>query len=251
VAYSGEHIWIIGASSGIGKALAEYLAAQGARLTLSARNAEALHALAETLPGDHQVLPLDVSDILQVEAAVQHLGNSNKPLHRTLFLAAVFRPRHINALDMQFTKELIEVNLLGAIYVAHALLPLYRAQKSGQLVMCGSIAGFTGLPGGQPYSATKAALINFTESLYAEVEDYIDVKLINPGFVRTRMTDKNDFPMPMRLEPDVAAKHIARGLLQSGFEIHFPKAFTCSVKFLRFLPYPMALFITRRLREHA
>lgn len=251
MSFDGEHIWIIGASSGIGEALARTLSDGGATLILSARREEELQKLNETLGGKHLVLPLDVSDNQQVTQAVEHIRQQVPKLDRTLFLAAIYRPADIDKMDMQFAQKLVEVNLLGAIYTSYALLPLLQQQGEGQLVLCGSVAGYTGLPGGQPYSATKAAVANFTESLYAEVPEGIDIKLISPGFVRTRITDKNDFPMPMRIEPDEAAKAIAKGLKRRAFEIHFPKAFTYMVKFLRWLPYCITLFITRRMRGKA
>jgi short-subunit dehydrogenase len=246
--FTGEHIWIIGASSGIGEALAKELDAQGATLILSARTEESLNQLNDSLGGKHKVMPLDVGDNDAVEQAAATIRKDIARLDRVIFLAAIYKPANINARDVEFSRNLVTVNLLGALYVTYAVLPIFDAQKTGQMVLCGSVAGYTGLPGGQPYSATKAAIANFTESLYAEVEDYIDVKLISPGFVRTRITDKNDFPMPMRIEPEQAAKAIAKGLRGRAFEIHFPKAFTLAVKFLRLLPYSIALWATRKMR---
>lgn len=247
MAFTGEHIWIIGASSGIGEALARELAGQGATLILSARREEELQALNVELGGRHLVVPLDVSDSAAVTQAVASIARQVPTLNRVILLAAIYRPEMIEKLDPDFATQLVQVNLLGAIYTTYALLPLFEKQQSGQIVLCGSVAGYTGLPAGQPYSTTKAAIINFTESLYAEAPDYLDVKLINPGFVRTRITDKNSFPMPMRIEPEQAAKHIAKGLKSSGFEIHFPKAFTLLVKLLRLFPYPLALYLTRKM----
>ncbi len=248
--FSGEHIWIIGASSGIGEALARELARGGAKLTLSARREDELNQLAAGLGGGHVAYPLDVSDADAVAHAAQTIAATHGRIDRVIFLAAIYRPQDIDQMDMSFAKQLVEVNLLGAIYVTYAMLPLLKA-GGGQIVLCGSVAGYTGLPGGQPYSASKAAIINFAESLYAEVGDVVDVKLISPGFVRTRITDKNNFHMPMRIEPEQAAKAIARGLKARAFEIHFPKRFTYLVKLLRWLPYPMTLFVTRRMRGKA
>ena len=116
-----------------------------------------------------------------------------------------------------------------------ASLPILRSQGYGQLVLCGSVAGYRGLPNGQPYSATKAALINLAESLRAE-ERVLDIKVINPGFVRTALTDKNTFKMPMRIEPEEAARIIAEKLQTNCFEIHFPKRFTFFAKLIALLP---------------
>lgn len=247
MSHIGEHIWIVGASSGIGKALAQELAAQGATLILSARREDELDALNQELGGEHHVQALDISDVDQVQAVAKTIATTCPKLDRVIVMAALYRPDSIANMELSFAASAVEVNLLGSIYVTHAVLPLFARQKEGQIVLCGSVAGYMGLPNGQPYSATKAAVISFAESLYAEVDKSIDVKVINPGFVRTPMTDRNDFPMPMRIEPEEAAKAIAQGLTQKGFEIHFPKRFTLWLKLLHLLPYSVSLFITRKM----
>jgi short-subunit dehydrogenase len=125
--------------------------------------------------------------------------------------------------------------LNGAFNAVHAVLPILKSQAHGQFVLCGSVAGYCGLPNGQPYSATKAGVINLAESLRAE-EGHLDIKVINPGFVRTPLTDKNNFKMPMMIEPEEAAKIIVKGLQSKKFEIHFPKRFTFLMKILSVLP---------------
>lgn len=251
MSFDGEHIWVIGASSGIGEYLARELAAQGATLILSARREQELNALRDELGAQHLVYALDAASNEQITAAAQDIRQKVGTLDRVIFMAAVYRPNDINKMDVEFAKLQVDVNVMGPIYTTFAVLPIFDAQKSGQLVLCGSVAGYTGLPGGQPYCATKAAVNSFAESLYAEVPDYVDIKLICPGFVRTRMTDKNNFHMPMRIEPEQAAKAIAKGLKQRGFEIHFPKAFTFMMKFLRILPYFIALKLTRSMNGKA
>lgn len=249
--FNGESIWIIGASSGIGEALAKVLSDGGATLILSARREAELERLNASLGGGHLVMPLDVSDSEAIKNVALQIRDSVPKLDRVIFLAALYKPADIKNHDITFTQQLVQVNLTGAILTTYAVLPIFDAQQRGQIVLCGSVAGYTGLPGGQPYSATKAGVMNFAESLHAEAPDYVDVKLISPGFVRTRITDKNDFPMPMRIEPEQAAQAIAKGLKSRAFEIHFPKTFTFAVKFLRFLPYPLALAITRRMQGKA
>lgn len=253
--FDSETIWIIGASSGIGEALARELSVQGASLILSARSEEPLRHLAADLAPNcinaPIVLPLDVADSQAIQDAAAWIASNGAHLSRVIFMAALYKPIDIAQRDYAFTQELVQVNLLGAIFTTYAVLPIFEAQKNGQIVLCGSVAGYTGLPGGQPYSATKAAIINFAESLYAEMKGSIDVKLISPGFVRTRITDKNNFAMPMRMEPKQAAKAIVRGLNARAFEIHFPKGFTYGVKLLRALPYSLALALTLRMRGKA
>jgi short-subunit dehydrogenase len=234
-AYDGKYIWIIGASSGIGRALAVKLAREGAILALSARREEHLNALNDELGGKHMVCPLDVSDVAAFANCAKTIENSLPRLDSIIFMAAVYEPSRLEVMDIEAAHTMAAVNFGGALNTIHAALPVLKAQGRGQLALCGSVAGYRGLPGGQPYSATKAAIINLAESLRAE-EKYLDIKVINPGFVRTPMTDKNDFKMPMIIEPEQAAESIAKGLQKSGFEIHFPGRLTYLLKTLRLLP---------------
>ncbi len=232
--YAGKTVWIIGASSGIGHALARELHVRGATLALSARNENALNELNANLGGNHKVLAFDAAD----QAAFAHTFTQLGKIDSTLYLAAAYTPGKIADITQEDAAEAIASNLAGAFTLLRYLLPRYRAQGYGQIALCGSVAGYRGLPGGQPYSATKAAIINLAESLRAEVyNDNIDVKLINPGFVKTSLTDKNDFKMPMMIEPEDAARAIAGGLLGKAFEIHFPKKFTILMKIIDILPY--------------
>ena len=242
--YSQEVIWIIGASSGIGAALARELAARGAILALSARRKEALETLTQSLGAGHQLFPLDVTHKEEVAATARAIHSSYGRIDRVIFMAAAYTPMKLSALDMAATKQMIEVNLLGAFHVVEGVLPILTQQGRGQLALCGSVAGYTGLPGGQPYSATKAGIINLAESLRAELPRSIDVKLISPGFVKSELTDKNEFNMPMIITAERAASAIADGLPGRGFEIHFPKLFTRVLKLLRALPYAISLRIT-------
>ena len=246
--YKDEIVWIIGASSGIGSMLARELSARGATLALSARRADALEDLKSNLGDRHRVFVLDAADQAAVHNTAQEIHATFGRIDRVVFLSAVYQPMKMGALDLAVTRQIIDVNLMGAFYVVHAVTPLLSSQKSmAQIALCGSVAGYAGLPNGQPYSATKAAIINLAESLRSEFSGVIDVKLISPGFVRTEMTSKNDFTMPMMIEPELAAKEIADGLLSSRFEIHFPKIFTGFLKILRLAPYPLYFWITRRL----
>ena len=246
--YKDQVIWIIGASSGIGCALAVELASQGARLALSARRKDELDRLATTLGQAHKSFALDVTDAKLCVDTASTIRVIFGRIDRIIFLAAAYMPMKLDALDLAATKQIIDVNLLGAFHIINATLPLLREQGYGQIALCGSVAGYTGLPGGQPYGATKAGIINLAESLRAELPRGIDVKPISPGFVRTALTDKNDFEMPMIISSKQAAKNIACGLLTSHFEIHFPKRFTFLLKLLRVLPYLIALKITQRFK---
>jgi short-subunit dehydrogenase len=237
----------VGASDGIGRALAAELSARGATLLLSARRVEELEKLNYELGGRHHLYPLDVSDAQKTIATAQSIRQFHPRLDRVIFMAAIYNPMPLGDEDINLTRQIIEVNLTGGFNLVHAVLPQFKAQRSGQIVLCGSVAGYTGLPSGQPYSATKAGILNLAESLYAELYGVVDVKVISPGFVRTRMTDKNSFPMPMRLEPPEAARAIAKRLKGRSFEIHFPRRFTYFVKLLELMPYCLKLPVTRRL----
>ncbi len=249
MAESQEVIWIIGASSGIGAALARELTRNdGVKLVLSARRREALDALNQELGGRHVVCALDVGKQSDIENAVATVLEATGRIDRVVYLAAIYQPGAITDMTPEDAEALVRVNLLGAMYVVHAMLPVFASQQSGQFILCGSVAGYSGLPNGQPYSATKAAIINFAESLHAEAPDYLDVKVINPGFVRTPMTDKNDFTMPMRIEPEEAAASIVKGMKKRAFEIHFPRRFTYLMKCIAALPYVLKLPLLKQLR---
>jgi short-subunit dehydrogenase len=233
--YEGKNIWIIGASSGIGYALAVELSAQGARLSLSARSKDKLDTLNAILGGQHYVIPCDVSDSVSVQKSFQEVDQNLSNIDHIIFMAAVFAPGNLISSSLEDIHQSLAVNVGGAMNVVHTSVP--HLKEGSQITLCGSVAGYRGLPNGQPYCATKAAIINLAESLKIDLASKrIDVKVINPGFVRTPLTDKNDFKMPMIIEPEAAAKIIAQELQSKKFEIHFPKRFTFIMKLLRIIP---------------
>lgn len=239
-----RRIWIIGASAGIGHALAHVLHERGATLILSARNADALHHLNSELSGKHIVVPADVTDSASLSRVVDHAGD----IDSMIYMAGAYEPLALRDASPELVREIIDTNLLGAFHAIHAVLPGMRKRGKGQIALCASVAGYRGLPKGQPYSATKAALINLAESLRTEeAQAGIDVRVICPGFVRTRMTDKNPFPMPMMMDAQDAATAIADGLQGRAFEIHFPKKFTLFMKFLRLLPNALYFPLVKKL----
>ncbi|SIN77633.1 SDR family NAD(P)-dependent oxidoreductase [Vannielia litorea] len=239
-----ERIWIIGASDGIGASLARHYAGQGARLILSARSENKLMALASELGEGHEVVTLDVADRASVEAATARIGASG-PLDRIIHLAALYDPGRVADLDPDRAAQIVTVNLTGSFYVAQLAPPLLR--EGGQLALCGSVAGYIGLPRGQIYSASKAGVMNLAQTLRAELAPRVDVRLISPGFVDTRLTRQNDFTMPAITTPEKAARAIASGLDRRGFEVHFPRRFTYPMKLLASLPNWAALRLTGRL----
>jgi short-subunit dehydrogenase len=171
-------------------------------------------------------------------------------LDSVILMAAAYTPMKLDGLELEKVQQMIDVNLVGAFNLVYSVLPVLTSQKNGQIVLCGSVSGYRGLPNGQPYSATKAAIINLAESLRAEKAcEGIDVKVINPGFVRTSLTDKNDFTMPMIIEPETAARTIANQLQSKRFEIHFPKKFSWLMKVLRVLPDCVYFYLAQKIER--
>lgn len=251
--FQNENIWIIGASSGIGHALALQLSALGAHLTLSARNYTKLQELQNTLQQrdhiEHDIAVCDVTNHAEIKNICGNFNTNNIQLHRVIFMSALYQPTSITNMDIETACQIVDTNIKSIFYLINEVLPIFEQQKSGQIALCGSVAGYIGLPNGQPYSATKAAIINFAETLHAETPDYIDVKLINPGFVETPMTAKNSFNMPMIITAEQAAKLTIKGFNKNIFEIHYPKRFTYFLKLLQILPYRLKLLITSSINH--
>jgi short-subunit dehydrogenase len=245
--FKNENIWIIGASSGMGRELAIGLSKHGANLILSARNQEALVELNNTLGGNNQIFSLDVADSEAMKVTISKAFAQNETIDRIIFMAALYDPKSIKEIKKDFAQQLMQVNLIAPINLAIDVMPYLEKQAKSQIVFCCSVAGYTGLPIGQPYSSSKAGLINFVESLYAEAPKNVDIKIINPGFVKTPMTDMNSFKMPMIMSPQDAADRIINGLNSNRFEIYFPTLFVLIMKFLRILPYKIKLFLTQQI----
>ncbi|MDN0082833.1 SDR family NAD(P)-dependent oxidoreductase [Crenobacter sp. SG2305] len=239
--WRGCRVWIIGASSGIGRALAQSLLAQGARVALSARHAERLD---EVAAGSAMalVLPLDAADLAAWSDAYatvhQHWGG----LDLILFCAAEYRPQRSWELQAAEVKRMLEVNLASVYYGVETVLPAMLAEGRGGIAVIASVAGYLGLPGATVYGPTKAALINLAELLYCDLHGKgLAVYLINPGFVKTPLTAKNAFAMPALQTPEQAAAAILHGIERGRFEIHFPRRFTLWMKLAQLLPYRLRL----------
>ncbi|MBX9726345.1 MAG: SDR family NAD(P)-dependent oxidoreductase [Rickettsiales bacterium] len=231
----GQHIWLVGASAGIGAALATQLSAAGATLTLSARSETALNALAQSISGA-RVLPLDVTDAKSITAAWQVLEASGLP-DMVIYNAGAYEPLAATQFDLKKIEQMVDVNFHGALRVLSHVIPAFVTRNGGHIALVGSVAGYRGLPGAMGYGASKAALIHLAENLRADfAATNIRVTIINPGFVKTQLTAKNDFHMPCMVSPEFAAKAIMRGFARDDFEIHFPHRFTRVLKFLRLLP---------------
>lgn len=231
--------WIIGASSGIGRCLTERLARDGIAVTASARNQQALENLAaDCPPGSVHPLPLDITDSGAVTRAVAEMDKKGPLPDVVVLTAAAYQPAAADDLDPKLFGDIVSVNYLGTVNVLSALLPKLFARGGGHIAVTASVAGYRGLPLASAYGPTKAALINLCESLRPECAARgVHLQLINPGFVKTPLTDRNPFPMPCMIEPEIAAHRIHQGLKSRRFEITFPKRFTWVMKALRLLPY--------------
>ena len=245
--WQGKRVWLMGASSGIGEALARKLADAGADVALSARRAERMAELAQGMP-NALVLPCDATDAAALDAARERIVASWGGVDLAVYLAGDYVPMRAWEFERQAAERMIAVNLTGAMAFAAALTPLLLKQERGQIAFVSSVAGYRGLPKALVYGPTKAALINFAETLWLDLAPRgIGVRLINPGFVATQLTAQNDFAMPALLTPDDAAAEILRGFATDAFEIHFPKRFTRLLKVLRLLPYRLYFPLIRRL----
>lgn len=235
LSWPGRRVWIVGASSGIGRATASLLHANGALVHASARNEAALAEFAAAHPGA-QVLPMDVCDEDQVRRTARAILQRG-PLDLVLYCAGHYRPLRATAFDLAEAKRHNAVNYLGALNVIDAVLPGLLA-RGGHLSLVASVAGYRGLPNSLAYGPTKAALIQLAETLHLDLRGLdVGVSLVNPGFVDTPLTAQNRFPMPALLTPQQAAAAIVRGWERGQFEIHFPRRFTWPMKLLRLLPF--------------
>ena len=232
-------VWVLGASTGIGRATASLLHAQGAQVLVSARNEEALADFVSTHPGSAAV-PLDVTDrgaVARAHAQVMRLARAGK-LDLLMYCAGHYQPMRADTFDLDEALRHERINLDGVWHVLACALPTLRQQGGGHLSMVASVAGFRGLPKALAYGPTKAAINNLAETLYLDLQPLgVGVSVINPGFVRTPMTAGNDFSMPALLTPEQAAEAIVAGWRSGRFEIHFPWRFTLWMKLLRHLPH--------------
>jgi len=244
--WSGRVAWIVGASSGIGRATASMLHAQGAVVIVSARQAGALEAFVREHPGS-LALPLDVTDADALRAATRQLLATHRRIDLAMYCAGHYRPMRASAFDLDEVTRHLEVNYLGAARLLEALLPALLAQGSGHLSLVASVAGYRGLPQALAYGPSKAALHYLAETLYLDLAPRgIGVSVVNPGFVDTALTAHNDFTMPSLITPDEAARSILRGWARGRFEIHFPWRFTMRLKLLGLLPHRLYVAAVRR-----
>lgn len=246
--WHGRRVWLIGASDGIGRDLARLLAAEGARVAISARRADDLAALAAELGPDARALALDATDQAALDAAAASLLADWGGVDHVIYAAGVYWPMGADDLDIEKAATMIEVNLIGALRVAAVAIPVLARGTRPQLALIASASAYRGLPRAIGYGASKAGVVNLAETLAIELAPRgIDVRVINPGFVRTRLTDMNSFRMPAMIDAATAARAISDGLKSRRFHIHFPKRFTLFLVLARALPSRWWLALAARL----
>tara|TARA_B100001121_G_scaffold34588_1_gene29336 strand:+ start:470 stop:1231 length:762 start_codon:yes stop_codon:yes gene_type:complete len=230
-------IWITGASSGIGKALSLKFANEGWIVAASARRENLLKELKELHENIHP-FPLDVTNSNQCKAVFENITKKFDDIEISVFCTGMHDPKSEKEFNLDKIKEIMEVNYFGTMNSINSVYKYYSEKKNGQISIVSSVAGYRGLPAAGAYCASKSALTSFAESLHFEMKrKNIRISLVSPGFIKTPMTDKNEFPMPMIKSPEFAADQIYNGLIKSNsFEIHFPKLFTYIMKFLKILP---------------
>ena len=230
-------IWITGASSGIGKALAIKFAEKGLIVAASARRENLLEDLNKFNPNIYS-FPLDVTEIENCKLIANKIIEKFGSIDICVFGTGMHDPKSEKRFNLNKIREIMEVNYFGTMNSINSIYEYFSEKKNGQISIISSVAGYRGLPAAGAYCASKAALTSYAESLNFDMKmKNVRVSLISPGFIKTPMTDQNDFPMPMIKSPEFAANEIFKGLTEKkSFEIHFPKAFTYFIKFLQILP---------------
>ena len=238
-----KKIWITGASSGIGKAVAEKFALEGWKVAVSARRKEILDEMSK-----HENIfsyPLDVTNQEQIKNSFEKIINDFNGLDLCLFSSGTYDPKLEQEINVKQNKFVMETNFFGVLYCINTVEKYFKDKKNGHISIVSSVAAYRGLPNSSGYGPSKAALTNLTESLYFDFKKHnVRISLISPGFIKTPLTDKNEFAMPFIKSPEFAAKKMFEGLTRSKtFEIHFPKALTILLKILRILPYKIYLYL--------
>ena len=228
----GKRYWLVGASEGLGRALALTMAKAGAEVIVSARSQDRLDELVTEM-GSGTAVACDVTDQASVDAAVAQIGE----IDGIVYLAGVYWPMSAAEWDAEKATQMVEINMMGAFRTVGAVVPQMTARDSGHIVITGSLSGFRGLPRTVGYGASKAAVMYLAEGMYADLKDTgIDVQVVNPGFIKTRLTDKNDFKMPFIMEPEEAAEDFFNHMKLGGFKRSFPTVFSWLFRVSQFWP---------------
>ena len=217
--FSGKRYWLIGASEGLGEVLARLMSGAGAELILSARDETKLNAIVETLPNKAMALPCDVGSQANVDAAVSQLGD----VDGVVYLAGVYWPMPATEWKSAQATKMVDINLTGAMRALGPVVEKFVERDQGHIVITGSLVGFRGLPKSIGYTAAKAGLMTLAESMYYDLRKTgVSVQMVNPGYIKTRLTDKNKFKMPMIMEPEAAADIMFQHMKTDRFSKNFP-----------------------------
>ena len=243
-------IWITGGSSGIGKSLAYKFANEGWQVAISARRENLLKEISESNE-KIKSFPLDVTDKVKCKEVFEQIKNYYGDLDVCFFSTRTWSPKEEKDIDVEQIENVFKVNFFGTINSIKAVEEHFKNKKNGIITIVSSIAGYRGLPNTTGYGPSKSALISLAESLYFDFERYnVRVCLVCPGFIKTPMTDKNDFKMPFLKTSEFAADKIYDGLINKNqFEIHFPKELTLTLKFFKLLPSKIYFYLVKKLTK--
>jgi len=231
--WTGKRYWLVGAGDGLGAALARRMSAAGAHVIVSARSEDKIRAVAESLPTAGSHCAVDVSDDASVRRAVEAIG----PLDGVVFLAGVYWPFSAQDWNAEEANAMADINFTGLMRVMGRVVPQFVTRDAGHVVITGSLSGFRGLPGSIGYTASKAGTMSLAECMYADLrKTKVEVQVSNPGFIKTQLTDKNDFRMPFLMTPEEAAEHMFRHMNTSRFKQSFPTLFSWLFRGSQFLP---------------
>ena len=231
--WQGKRYWVVGASEGLGREVAKTLSRAGAEVIVSARSEDRLKDLLSELPGKSSYITVDVADRAAVEKAATEAGD----LDGVIYLAGVYWPMKAQDWDNEKADMMGEVNFLGASRVVGSVIKDMVAKNAGHIVLVGSLSGFRGLPGAIGYCSSKAGMMSLAESMQADLRTTpIEVQLINPGFIKTRLTEKNDFNMPFIMSAEDAAKEVFDHMNTDTFKKSFPMVFSWVFRLSQFMP---------------
>lgn len=244
-------IWITGGSTGIGKALAVKFASKGWNVAVSARREELLNELSDQYE-NISAFPLDVTDKQKCAEVFDQIKKKYEDIDICFFSTGTWNPKKEKEIDVEQIEEVFKINFFGTVNTIKAVEQYFRDRKKGTITIVSAIAGYRGLPNSTGYGPSKSALNNLAESLYFDFKRFgVRVCLVSPGFIKTPMTDKNDFKMPFIKTTDYAANKIYDGLINKNvFEIHFPKSLTIILKILSFLPSKLYFSLVGQMTKY-
>jgi len=231
--WQGKRYWLIGASDGLGAALAHKLSAVGTEVIVSARSEEKLVALVEDLPGRAHYQKIDVADDASVKAAAEAVGE----VDGVVFLAGVYWPFGAKDWEPEHAVAMADINFSGLMRVMGQVVPKMVARDQGHVVITSSLSAFRGLPNSIGYTASKAGTMSLAECMYADLRGTgVQVQVVNPGFIETQLTEKNDFKMPFLMTPEDAAREVFEHMNTTSFKKSFPWLFSLLFRGGQFLP---------------